>query len=589
MNIRICVLTCLTLLSFQCAGAPFRFADVDDKSLGLWEGTRPVLVYNHGVISKADVAADRARSSYIHPIYGLDGEVLTDDFPKDHFHHRGLFWSWPHVKVGDKQTDLWMLKGIRHEFGRWLSRDAGEKSAVLGVQNGWFIGERKVVDEQVWLRVLPATAEGQALDVELVWIPIDEPLTLRGAPDKSYGGLTLRFAPHKGKPVITTSEGVTPKDLTVTRLPWADLSAQFDGANAMSGATIFVDPAHPDYPPEWLTRHYGVLCVGWPGVEEQTFQPGEPIRCRYRVWIHRGVPDSAKLKSVEADYKKQIEGAPPLSAQTLKAKLESDRVTVNIDGELFTEYLFRDDEKYPFFYPVNGPRTGRSVTEKRLENYPHHSSLFFGCDYVNDGNYWQEGLERGRIVSKSVKVLRDSGHEIAFEQHSVWERPGAEAPFDDIRKIRVSAPSRDLRYIDFEIKLTARIKVRIKKTNHSLFTARMAPELAVVNGGQLRIANGDANEKGTFGQTSPWADYRGMHHGETEGVAILCHPSSRWFPAPWFTRDYGLMSPTPLYWLENGFVEFEPGETIELQYRVLVHAGNPGAREIQSEFESWAR
>ena len=70
------------------------------------------------------VPADRARSSYVHPLYGLDGEVITDDFPKDHYHHRGLFWAWPHVRVGTEETDLWMLKGIRQQFERWLGREA---------------------------------------------------------------------------------------------------------------------------------------------------------------------------------------------------------------------------------------------------------------------------------------------------------------------------------------------------------------------------------------------------------------------------------------------------------------------------------
>ena len=30
----------------------FRFAAVDEASLGLWEGDRPILVYNHGARSK---------------------------------------------------------------------------------------------------------------------------------------------------------------------------------------------------------------------------------------------------------------------------------------------------------------------------------------------------------------------------------------------------------------------------------------------------------------------------------------------------------------------------------------------------------
>lgn len=577
----------LFIVAAAQAQSGFRFADVDDKSLGLWEGERPVLVYNHGVISKENVPADRARSSYVHPIYGLDGEVLTDDFPKDHYHHRGLFWAWPHVQVGDAKSDLWMLKGIRHQFERWMARNAGGKSAVLGVQNGWFIGDNKVVDEQVWLRVWPATADGQAIDVEFTWVPLEKTLTLRGAEGKSYGGLTLRFAPRT-ETIITTSEGRTKEDLHIERLPWADLSAQFADARRPSGAAIFINPAHPDFPPEWLTRHYGVLCVGWPGVEAQSFPPGEPIRCGYRVWVHRGVPDVARLKAAFDDYSRTAK-AGPISAQSVRAERKPDRVSISIDGQLFTEYLFREDEKYPYFYPVNGPRSGKSVTGRRLDAYPHHSSIFFGCDKVNGGNFWQEGLERGRIVSKEIHIVREAGGEVELEQHCRWERPGAEAPFDDIRKIRVSAPSRDLRRIDFDIKLTARTRVRIDKTNHSLFSARMAPELSVQNGGRLINANGDLGEKGTFGKPSPWADFRGTRDGETEGVSILCHPSSKWYPSPWFTRDYGFMSPTPFYWPENGFVEFEPGETIELRYRVLVHAGNLSANQIQSEFDAWSK
>ena len=85
----------------------FRFEAVSDKSLGLWEGDRPVLVYNHGVMSKPSVPATHQRSSYIHPIYGLDGEVLTDDFPADHLDHRGLYWAWPHIKIGSREFDIW--------------------------------------------------------------------------------------------------------------------------------------------------------------------------------------------------------------------------------------------------------------------------------------------------------------------------------------------------------------------------------------------------------------------------------------------------------------------------------------------------
>ena len=88
-----------------------------------------------------------------------------------------------------------------------------------------------------------------------------------------------------------------------------------------------------------------------------------------------------------------------LSAAKINAVKVGSKINVTINGKYFTSYIFSDDEKYPFFYPVNGPLSGGSVTSMRNAEYPHHSSLFFGCDLVNGGNYWQEGLERGRIIS----------------------------------------------------------------------------------------------------------------------------------------------------------------------------------------------
>src|SRR5688572_15782855 len=75
--------------SAQESSGTFLFRDVSGTSLGLWEGDRPVLVYNHGLIHPQEGIAGRPRAAYIHPLYGLDGELLTDDFPKDHTYHRG--------------------------------------------------------------------------------------------------------------------------------------------------------------------------------------------------------------------------------------------------------------------------------------------------------------------------------------------------------------------------------------------------------------------------------------------------------------------------------------------------------------------
>ena len=281
--------------------ARFRFETINDKSLGLWEGSRPVLVYNHGILLKPGVPENRRRSSYIHPLYGLDGEVLSDDFPRDHYHHRGIFWAWPHIRIAGKEYDLWGLRGIAHRFECWTQREASAQSAVLGIGNGWYIGEQRVVAESVLMTVRAASSGSQAIDFDLVWTALREPVTLWGAPGKSYGGFNLRFAPRK-ETVITVPEGRTKRDLLIARLPWADLSARFAGAPQVSGAAIFISPKHPDYPPTWLTRHYGVLCVGWPGIKPSTLQPGKPVRCRYRVWIHRGAADAERLEHAYDEY-----------------------------------------------------------------------------------------------------------------------------------------------------------------------------------------------------------------------------------------------------------------------------------------------
>jgi len=281
----------------------FHFEAVSEHSRCVWERDKLVLVYNHGPIAKPELPGARARSSYIHPVYGLDGEILTDDFPKDHLYHRGLYWAWPHIKIGDKEYDLWSARtDLQDRFVRWINEEVSSTGAKLGVENGWFADDKKLVREEVRLYVHPASADSRAIDVELSWTPIDQPLTLWGAEGKSYGGINFRAAPRTTT-IITVPEGRMADDLLMKRLPWADISGNFAGARGLSGAAIFVPSDHPNYPPTWMTRHYGLLSVGWPGTEPQTFPPNEPIRCRYRVWIHRGNPEAAEIQKAYGAYR----------------------------------------------------------------------------------------------------------------------------------------------------------------------------------------------------------------------------------------------------------------------------------------------
>ena len=159
----------------------------------------------------------------------------------------------------------------------------------------------------------------------------------------------------------------------------------------------------------------------------------------------------------------------------VSAVKHNEKIDILINKNLFTSYLFSEEEKYPFFFPVNGPSTS-GVTSMRNANYPHHSSLFFGCDRVNGGNFWQEGLERGQIISLRADLVPSGDNKVVIENECIWRRPGANAPIKDFRKITISAPSNELYVIDFDITMEMLENVVIEKTNHSLFSGRMDPD-----------------------------------------------------------------------------------------------------------------
>jgi hypothetical protein len=265
-----------------------------------------------------------------------------------------------------------------------------------------------------------------------------------------------------------------------------------------------------------------------------------------------------------------------------------ERIDITVNNMFFTSYRFHSDEKYPFFFPVNGPVSGSGLTSMRNAEWPHHSSLFFGCDKVNGGNYWQEGLERGRIISVGANIVEAKGSRIVIEDECIWKRPDAESPVIDRRRITVSSPSENLFQLDFDIEMEMLTDVSILKTNHSLFSLRVEPDLSVKQGGVMLNAEGNRGEKETFGKTSPWMDCYGVRKTGTEGIAILQHPSNKWFPSPWFTRDYGFISPTPMYWpKDDKATVLKKGDKIKLRYRVLAHGGDTQQAGIDKLYEQY--
>jgi len=278
----------------------------------------------------------------------------------------------------------------------------------------------------------------------------------------------------------------------------------------------------------------------------------------------------------------------PARGPRLSAERLDDRISVRVDDRTFTCYRFGAGQKYPYFYPVNGPVSGVSVTTESALPWPHHRSLFFGSDKVNGGNYWQEGNDQGQIVSRGPSVVDAGPDRVVITDECEWRKPGTAPVLVDRREIRIEAPSPALRTLRFKVVLVPQTEVRIERTNHSLFAARVAPELSAQAGGVLRNAAGALGEKGTFGASSPWCDVSGTRFGRTEGIAIFDSPRNRWYPSKWFTRDYGFFSPTPFNWLDDAGLRLAKGETLELEYMVVVHAGDAAEAGVAELFATWA-
>ena len=266
------------------AQSPFAFREAGAGRLELTENGKPVFVYNHGMMLPSGVPENRRRSSYLHPVYTPNGTVVTDDFPRDHYHHRGLFWTWPVVVVDGEKYDLWAIRGIHQKFVRWTAREAGPDQARLGVENGWFAGERKVVKETVEVVARPARGNARRLDLALTFEAVGRAVEIAGEPaqQKGYGGLSLRFGPRQ-ETRIRTDAGLEAKDTNMAPHPWAELEGVFQGRRA--GARIDIDPSNPDFPSGWCLRNYGFLGVNFPGLKPYRLEPGRPLVLRYWVTV----------------------------------------------------------------------------------------------------------------------------------------------------------------------------------------------------------------------------------------------------------------------------------------------------------------
>lgn len=261
----------------------------------LTESGRPVLRYNYRTREPGDLLAQvhpdnrkyaRARSDYIHPLFGLNGEELTKDWSVDHPHHRGIYWAWPEVDYRGERGDLHALQRV---FARPTGRcvlEGGETFAQIEAENEWLWEDREpIVRERVLIRAFKADREGRWVDLEFQFTALGEDVAVARRGTEHYGGLNIRLAAVKNQRITTHTDppGSNP------RMAWADLSGTFDAGQPETGLSIFQHPENPEYPGDWVQYpELNWLQPTFPAAQRRwVLKKGQPLVLRFRLWIHR--------------------------------------------------------------------------------------------------------------------------------------------------------------------------------------------------------------------------------------------------------------------------------------------------------------
>src|SRR5215217_1623568 len=108
--------------------------------------------------------------------------------------------------------------------------------------------------------------------------------------------------------------------------------------------------------------------------------------------------------------------ATQLVAQIVTIKPIDSGLRIEVDGQLFTEYLTKDVPR-PFFYPVidaAGENIVRNYPMKKgvegePQDHPHHKGLWFTHGSVNGVDFWGEVKDYGKQQHVSFGDIKADG------------------------------------------------------------------------------------------------------------------------------------------------------------------------------------
>jgi hypothetical protein len=281
---------------------------------------------------------------------------------------------------------------------------------------------------------------------------------------------------------------------------------------------------------------------------------------------------------------------------------KDDRVTVNVDGKLFTEYIFKGYEK-PILYPIVGPY-GTGMTRNwpmkkdvvnEAEDHPHHKSIWFGHMRVNGESFWHSGKKAG--TTRQTELVSAKGNTIRVKNQLV-HRDGETIVATDSRTIRFATDD-DVRMIEYEVVYHASEgDIKFGDDKDGQMGIRMHPALRVDG----KIATGQAinsagnTTKDIWGKRAAWIAYWGKVDGKVVGIAVFDHPTNLRHPTWWHARNYGLLSANPfgIHHFENkqdhvGEYTLKQGDSLAFRHMFVFHPGDPQEGKVADRYTKWIR
>jgi len=267
------------------------------EGIELNENNKPVLFYQ---VNPKSVNGRYERSGYVHPLYDMSGNVITEDSPADHVYHRGIYWAWHQVVVNDKTVaNSWTSQNIAFVPQKAKVKKS-KKNLKLHAQLVWTItdSEKKpqnIINENTTITVYRAENNYRIIDFDILLKPLTD-VKLGGSNDeKGYGGFCLRIINSEQIKFISGEKLVLPQETAVMAGPWMDFNLGGSGI-----AVIGYKSDRMDHP--WILRNEkSMQNVPYPG-RTPVQLPKEGLRLQYRVIIHNDRFNTADMDRLYSEY-----------------------------------------------------------------------------------------------------------------------------------------------------------------------------------------------------------------------------------------------------------------------------------------------